>query len=296
MGFELVHILIQTLQQGLIYSLAVLGFAFSLRMLAYADLTLEGSFVLGGVMTAIVLSHGLPVLWAFPLALVAGILAGLFTAFQHCFLRINKLLSGIITLAILYSLNLRFQGRPNESFYGFSTVYDLLPQGADFLLLIIPTVLVLFLVCWWLLNTEWGLFLRACGENEKVVTKAGYSRLPFLLIGLSLGNGLIALSGCLFSQYMGFSDVNISGGLIVVALTSLILGEILFRPTSVTGFLLAIVVGSILCQLINTICLYLNLHPSDHKGIVGVLLIGLVYCRRYIAQKQTKKPIGAEVF
>ena len=296
MGFDLIHILPQTLQQGLIYSLAVLGFAFSLRMLAYADLTLEGSFVLGGAMTAIVLRHEMPVLWAFPLALVAGILAGLFTASQHCFFRINKLLSGIITLAILYSLNLRLQGRPNESFYGLSTSFDLLPKGKDSLWLIIPTALALFLVCWWLLNTEWGLFLRACGENEKVVTKAGYSRVPFILIGLALSNGFIALSGCLFSQYMGFSDVNIGGGLIVVALTSLILGEILFRPTSVTGFLLAIAVGSILCQLINATCLYLNLHPSDHKGIVGFLLIGLVYCRRLIVQKQSKKPIGAEVF
>jgi len=296
MGFELLHIIPQTLQQGLIYSLATLGFAFSLRMLAYADLTLEGSFVLGGVMTAIVLRNGIPVLWAFPLAFLAGILAGFFTASQHCFLRINKLLSGIITLAILYSLNLRFQNRPNESFFGLSTAFDLFTEGSDPLWLIIPTVLALFFVCWWLLRTEWGLFLRACGENEKVVTKAGYSCLPFILIGLSLSNGLIALSGCLFSQYMGFSDVNISGGLVVVALTSLILGEILFRPTSVTEFLMAVVVGSILCQLINTICLYLNLHPSDHKGIVGLLLIGLVYCRRLIIQQQTKKPIGAEVF
>ncbi len=296
MNFDLIQIFIQTLQQGLIYSLAVLGFSFSLRMLAYADLTLEGSFVLGGVAAALVLPEQVSPLWSLPLAALAGALAGLITASQHCFLRINKLLSGIITLAILYSINLRLQGRPNESFYDMMTSFGLLQEGFNALWLIVPVVFALFLLCWWLLNTEWGLFLRACGENEKVVTKAGYSRTPFILIGLVLGNALIALSGCIFSQYMGFSDINISGGLIVIALTSLMLGEILFRPSSVSGFLLAIVVGSVLCQLINATCLYLDLHPSDHKGIVGLLLIGLIYCRRLIAQKQTKKPIGAEVF
>lgn len=293
---ELFHIFPQTLQQGLLYSLAVLGFSFSLRMLAYADLTLEGSFVLGGVVTAVILREGQAVAWTLPAALLAGGLAGLLTASQHCFLRINKLLSGIITLAILYSLNLRIQGRPNESFYGLETVFDLLPVNANQLWCIVPISLVMFGLCWWLLNTRWGLFLRACGENENVVQKAGYDRRWFILVGIALSNALIALSGCLFSQYMGFSDINIGGGLIVIALTSLILGEIIFRPTTVTGFLLAIITGSVLCQLINTTCLYLNLHPSDHKGIVGLLLIGLIYFRKLIAQRQTKKPIGAEVF
>jgi len=265
-------------------------------MLAYADLTLEGSFVLGGVVASLVMRLGLSVAWSLPLALAAGILAGLFTASQHCFLRINKLLSGIITLTILFSLNLRLQGRPNESFYGLKTVFDLLPNGVNSLWLILPSAIAGFALCWWLLNTEWGLFLRAYGENGNVVIKAGYSKVPFILVGLGLGNGLVALSGCIFSQYIGFSDVSISGGLIVVALTSLIIGEILFRPSSITSFLLAIAIGSILCQLVNTICLYMNLHPSDHKGIVGLLLIGLVYCRRLIVQKQTTKTIGAEVF
>ena len=293
---EMAQMLLEATREGLIYSLAVLGFSLSLRMLAYADLTLQGSFVLGGVTTAIVIRQGLPVLWAFPLALLAGVFAGLFTASQHCFLRVNRLLSGIITLAVLYSLNLRLQGRPNESFYRLQTAFDLLPQGTNSIWLILPVAVALFGLFWWLLNTEWGLFLRACGENEKVVTGAGYSRLPFILVGMASANGLISLSGCLYSQYVGSSDVSSSGGLIVVALTSLILGEIIFRPTTTARFLLAIAVGSILCQLINTVCLYVNLNPADHKGIVGVLLIGLVGFRRIVFKKQTMKPIGAEVF
>ena len=293
---ELLEMLPHTFEQGLAYSLAVLGFALSLRMLAYADLTLAGSFVLGGVVSAVLLRNGQSAVWTIPVALGVGALAGLFTAFQHCFLRINKLLSGIISLAILYSVNLRIQERPNESFYGMNTLFRMLPEGTNALWIIVPTALIVFGVCWWLLNTNWGLFLRACGENENVVIRAGYDRKWFILLGLALSNGLIALSGCLFSQYMGFSDVNIGSGLIVIALTSLILGEILFRPTSITGFLLAIVVGSILCQFINTVCLYVDLHPSDHKGIVGMLLIALIYCRKLMVQRQTQKPIGAEVF
>lgn len=296
MHYDFIPLLPLTLQQGLLYSLAVLGFAFSLRMLAYADLTLEGSFVLGGVVAAMILREEQSAILSLPTAFIAGGIAGLFTASQHCFLRINKLLSGIITLAVLYSLNLRLQERPNESFYKLKTVFSLIPENTNQLWIIIPVSILMFGLCWWLLNTRWGLFLRSCGENEKVVQKSGYDRRWFIMIGLAFSNALIALSGCLFSQYMGFSDVNIGTSLIVVALTSLMIGEILFRPTTVTGFLLAILVGSILCQLINTICLYINLHPSDHKGIVGIILIALIYGRYLMAQKQTKKPIGAEVF
>ena len=286
----------QVLQQGLVYSLAVLGFALSLRMLAFADLTLEGSFVLGGVASAVILRDGSGAVWTLPLAMALGASAGLFTAFQHCFLRINRLLSGIITWAILYSVNLRLQQRPNESFFGRVTIFGSLPDGLDPLWLLVPVCMIVLAICWWLLKTQWGLFFRACGENENVVRKAGYSRIGFIMAGLAFSNALIALSGCLFSQYMGFSDVNLGGGLIVIALTSLILGEILFRPTGILVFLLAILVGSILCQFINTACLYINLHPSDHKGIVAILLILLVYARKTVFRLSSTRQIGAEGF
>ncbi len=296
MFLQLFQLVPQTIEQGIIYSLAVLGFAIALRMLGYADLTLEGSFVLGGVITGLLLEDGSSPYYVIIFSFLGGATAGLFTAAQHCFLRITKLLSGIITLAILYTVNLRIQGQPNVSFYNFKTIFNSFSSDVNGLFVSVPIVIIFFGLCLWLFQTNFGLFLRATGENENVVRKAGFNKKWFILSGLALSNGLIAASGSLFSQYMGFSDINIGGGLIVIGLTSLIIGEIIIRPTNVKVFLIAVLIGSIACQLINNICLQVNLHPSDHKGIVGILLIILIFCRKKFALHYDKKTIGAEVF
>jgi len=281
---------------GLIYSLAVLGFALSLRMLAYPDLTLEGSFVLGGVVSAVCLKHGFPPVLTIPIALLAGAAAGLFTAFIHCYCRVGKLLSGLIALAVLYTLNLRILGGPNQSFYQQQTLFSFLPDGISPLLIIIPGVGLFFLGVRFLLGTEFGLYLRACGENGAVVRKAGYDKRLFVLVGLAISNSLISLSGSLFCQYSGFSDVSIGGGLIVVALTSLILGEVILRPRRATSFLFAIALGACLCQAIAIGCLHLQLHPADYKGVVGLLLVGLVFARSYVNKRGSGHVYGSEIF
>lgn len=292
---NLFNIILSSLPIGLIFSLAVLGFSISLRFLAYADLTLAGSFVLGGVVSVVSIEHGVHPSLSIFLAIIAGGLAGLITASQHCFLKINKLLSGIITLSILYSINLRIQNGPNKSYADLETIYDIL-GGIKPEIVIACLTLLIFTVIYLFFKTEFGLFLRACGENEKVVTRAGFSRNIFVLVGLFISNGLIALSGSLFSQYMGFSDINISEGIIVISLTSLIIGEIIFCPTKISFFLIAVLFGSVLCQMINTTCLYINLHPSDHKGIVGVFLILLIWFRKTVEKERSKHSIGADVF
>jgi len=293
---NLVNIINSSLPLGLIFSLAVLGFAISLRFLAYADLTLEGSFVLGGAVSIIFIGNGAHPFFTIPLAIIAGGLAGLITASQHCFLKINKLLSGIITLAILYSVNLRIQGGPNKSYSGLNTIYSTFSSIIKPEIVIACVILFAFIIAYCFFKTEFGLFLRACGENEKVVTRAGYNRNVFILVGLFISNGLIALSGSLFTQYMGFSDINIASGIIVISLTSLIIGEMIFCPTRISLFLLAILVGSVFCQIINTACLYFDLHPSDHKGIVGVLLILLIWFRKTIEKERSKHSIGTDAF
>lgn len=286
----------EALRLGLIYCLAVAGFATSLRMLAYADLTVEGSFALGGVVSAVILRNGASAHWTLFAALLAGGVAGLFTASLHCFFRVGKLLSGIITLAVLYTVNLRVQGSGNESMFGTTTVFDLIPSGLPKLSLILPAAFLGLGFLYWLLNTEFGLFLRACGENENVVRKAGYDRRVFILVGLCISNAFICMSGALFSQYAGFSDVGMGGGLIVICLTSLILGEIIVRPTSVATFLLAVLLGAFLCQAVSTACLSFDLHPSDYKGVVGLILVALIYIRQRLAKRGMRRTIGADVF
>lgn len=290
-----IEILISAVKLGLVYSLAVLGFSFALRMLAYADLTLEGSFVLGGVVSAVMIQSGAHPGFTPVAAMLAGGLAGMMTACFHCFFRVSKLLSGIISLAILYTLNLRIQGSANESFYGSRTLFRLVPDSMPSLVIIAPAAAIVFLFFYWLLRTNFGLYLRACGENERAVSRAGYDRRLFIFAGLLLSNAAICLSGALFSQYAGFSDVGIGGGLIVICLTSLMIGEIIVRPSTTGGFLLCIVVGSILCQGINSVCLRLDLHPSDYKGVVGIALAVLVFARRRSSKSGSSRTIGADV-
>ena len=291
-----IDIIVSAVKLGLVYSLAVLGFSFALRMLAYADLTLEGSFVLGGVVSAVMIQSGAHPGFTPVVAMLAGGLAGMMTACFHCFFRVSKLLSGIISLAILYTLNLRIQGAANESFYGSRTLFRLVPDSVPSLVIIVPAASIVFLFFYWLLRTKFGLYLRACGENERAVSRAGYDRRLFIFAGLFLSNATICLSGALFSQYAGFSDVGIGGGLIVICLTSLMIGEIIVRPSTTGGFLLCIVIGSILCQGINGACLTLRLHPSDYKGVVGMALALLVLFRRRWSKGESSRVIGADVF
>ncbi|PKN80541.1 MAG: hypothetical protein CVU48_01535 [Candidatus Cloacimonetes bacterium HGW-Cloacimonetes-1] len=283
------------LSQGLILSLAVLGFSISLRLLAYADLTLEGSFVLGGVIASMIITKGMSPYIALSLSLVGGMLTGIFTACLHCYAKINKLLSGIITLTILYSVNLRLQNGSNSSFYNLTTAFsDLTDIGI--LTKVVVFSLLAFSIIATILYTRYGLLLRACGENVKIIQRSGHNKNVLIVSGLAISNALICFSGSLFSQYFGFSDVSLGNGLIISSLTALIIGEIIIRPRTVITFICAVVIGSLVTQFIYSICLYVNLNPSDYKGIVGVVLIVLIIVRRYASKGKDTVTFGSEVF
>jgi putative ABC transport system permease protein len=279
MVFEL---LISSIKFGLIYSLAALGFAFSLRILSYADLTAEGTFILGGVISALFIKNELSPELSLVGVIVAGILAGSITSILHCYCHVNKLLSGIITLSILYSVNLRIQGSANSSFYKMPTVFSRFQSEYSKTLFVFVIVLLVFSLFYWLLHTKFGLLLRMCGNNIILLQRNGYNKNIFIILGLSLSNASISLSGALFSQYAGFSDINNASGLIVICLTTVILGEIIVRPQSIKSFFISIIIGSILSQSVNCLCLYLNLYPADYKGIVGIILVILIVLRRHL--------------
>jgi len=294
---SLLNQLPNTLVLAAILSLAVLGFGFSLRILAYADLSLEGSFVLGAVVGGIAVSQGVHPLWVIPCACVSGALSGLLTAVQHCFLKVNKLLSGIISFAILYSINLRILGVPNLSLFDKTGLFQLFSSSPIAANLICGIVIICaFLVVSRLLHSELGLFMRAYGENPSMVSRAGYSQTPLILVGMAFSNALVALSGALFSQYSGYVDIGMGSGMLITCLTSLVLGEILVRPRTIPGFLVAILLGSIICQLLQVICLQLNLRPTDYKGILGLGLILLVFLRKWMLRKGGDAGFGVDVF
>lgn len=284
MVFEL---LISSIKFGLIYSLAALGFAFSLRILTYADLAAEGTFILGGVISALFIKREISPELSLLGAVVAGLIAGSITSILHCYCHVNKLLSGIITLSILYSVNLRIQGSANSSFYKLPTVFSKFQSDYSKTFFVLLIVLFVFSLFYWLLHTKFGLLLRMCGNNVILLQRNGYNKNIFIILGLSLSNASISLSGALFSQYAGFSDINNASGLIVICLTTIILGEIIIRPQSINSFFISIIIGSIFSQSVNCLCLYLNLYPADYKGIVGIILIVLIVLRRHLASYES---------
>jgi putative ABC transport system permease protein len=274
------HLLSFSLYEGLAYGFVTIGVYITFRVLSFPDLTVDGSFPLGGAVAAVMIVNGFNPWLATFAALAAGVLAGLSTAILNTKLRINALLSGILVMVGLYSINLMIMGKANISLLREVTIFD---QFSSFLgietgLLLSIILMIIFAtialaVLNWFLRTEIGLALRASGENEQMVRGLGTDTNMITILGVSLSNGLVALSGALIAQNQGFSDVGMGIGMIVMGLASLILGEGLFRPRGITSILFAVVGGTFAYRLFISIALRLGLPPSNLKLVTAILVI-----------------------
>ena len=279
MGY-IINLLSISFYEGLVYGLVCLGVYITFRVLSFPDLTVDGSFPLGGAVAAILIVKGVNPWLATIFALIAGMLAGLATSLLNTKLRINALLAGILIMISLYSINLAIMGRSNISLLREKTVFN---QTAQFfgvndnilLSIIFMVVLTVFIlgILNWFLHTEIGLALRATGDNQQMVRGFGVSTDMTTILGVSISNGLVALSGGLIAQKQGFSDVGMGIGMIVMGLASVIIGERLFRPRGVTSILLAVIGGSFSYRLFISVALRLGLPPSFLKLITALLAI-----------------------
>jgi len=252
-----------------------------LRVLAFPDLTVDGSYTLGGATAAMLITKGSTPFLAILAALGVGLCAGLVTGVLNTKLRLPALLAGILMMVGLYSINLRVMGGANVSLLRKMTIFDhsarILGLGAHRIELSIIVTLVIaaivFLILNWFLRTEIGLALRATGDNEKMVRGLGSDTDKNVLIGLAISNGLVALAGSVVAQAQGFADAGMGIGMIVMGLASVIMGETLFRPQGVAGVLLAATGGAFVYRLIITIALRLGMAPGDLKLITAVLVV-----------------------
>jgi putative tryptophan/tyrosine transport system permease protein len=267
-----------TLVQGLLFGLVALGVMIPFRLLAFPDLTSEGSFPLGGCLCAVLIVAGMHPLPATLAALVAGMLAGLATAFIHLRLRINTLLAGILVMTILYSVNLRILGKANvalldtESLLSWiapAAVVNVNAQIALFAVLVLAVLAALR----WLLTTEIGLSLRAVGANASLAPALAINPWTYVLAGLALANGLSALAGAVAVQLQGFADVHMGFGVLINGLAALIIGETLVGRHSVTRQLAAPVLGSVVYYQIVSVGLSLGLKPADLKLATGLFVL-----------------------
>jgi len=274
------NLLSVSVYEGLAYGFVALGVYITFRVLAFPDLTVDGSFPLGAAVTAVLIINGINPWAATIIAFLSGVGAGIITALLNTKLRINALLAGILMMVALYSINLLIMGRSNIPLLREISIFDnvagWLGMRPSVVLSIIfcGTLIVLTLLLLnWFLRTEIGLALRATGDNEQMVRGLGSSTDMTTILGVSISNGFVALAGALIAQNQGFADVGMGIGMIVMGLASVIIGEGLFRPRGVTSVLLSVVGGTFAYRLFLGIALRAGLPPSNLKLITAGLVI-----------------------
>jgi putative tryptophan/tyrosine transport system permease protein len=267
-----------SLQQGLAYALVALGIALTFRVLAFPDLTVDGSFPLGGAVAARLIFEGVDPVLSVLAATMAGFAAGALTGILNTRLKINSLLAGILMMTILYSVNLRIMGRANIQLLSRPTVFSFLEnfdtiRYLPIILFFLLITLVVKVLVDLFLHTEYGMALRATGNNEDMIRSLGVNTDNATVFGLGLSNALVALSGALISQDQGFADVGMGIGMIVAGLASIIIGEAMIKSKTVFRLTLAAVVGSVLYRFIISLGLRLGLAPTDLKMATGFMVI-----------------------
>jgi len=272
------------LELGFLYSLVGLGVYLSFRVLDFPDLTVDGSFPLGGAVAASLIVNGVPPIVATTAAIAAGCLAGLCTAWLSVQFKILNLLASILTMIALYSINLRIMGQPNVSLLGEPTLFlplqgllDAMPKlvGLPLLLLIVAIATILLLNGF--LASELGLAMRATGSTPTMAEAQGVRTGAMVLGGLALSNGLVALAGALFAQTNGFADVSLGVGTIVFGLAAVIVGETLLgsRMRSIPVQTLAVLLGAVVYRLAIALALnadWIGLKAQDLNLVTAVLV------------------------
>ncbi len=274
------------LVEGLIYGLMVLGVFITFRVLDFPDLTVDGSFPLGAVVMAVLLIHKVNPFIALIAVFASGVAAGAVTAIIHNKLKVPNLLAGILTMTMLYSINIRIlQNRANIPLIKTETIITkvtsltdgIIPESIAILLLFLIIVFIVKLLLDLFFHTDMGLTLGAMGGNEQMVITQGVNPELLKIIGVGLSNGLVALSGAFAAQYLGFADVNMGIGVVVTGLASVMIGEFLFNSSKISMLTLRVILGSILFKGImyagRYYGYYFHMTPNDLKLITGILII-----------------------
>ncbi|PLR84619.1 ABC transporter permease [Bacillus canaveralius] len=306
-----------SIESGAIYAIMALGVYLSFRILDFPDLTVDGSFVTGASVAAVLVVSGTNPFLATAAAILAGFLAGCITGLLHTKGRINALLSGILMMIALYSINLRIMGKSNVPLLAESTVITAIrdfwkslgiddgmqtllnsaglsafvPNTWGILIVMIVLALIVKLGIDLFLRTDLGLAIRATGNNEMMIRSFSANTDYLKVLGLGLSNALVAFSGALVAQYSGYSDVGMGIGMIIVGLASVIIGEAVFGAKNIVRATLAVIGGAILYRIIVTIALRVEfLDTGDMKLITAFIVVcALVFPRLIENQKEKQR-------
>ena len=272
--------LLGAVEIGLIFSLVALGVYISFRLLRFPDLTVDGSFPLGGAVCAILISTGTNPWLATLAATAAGALAGLVTGWLNVKLKIMDLLASILMMIALYSVNLRIMGGPNVPLINDTTLFTLLqPESIpDYVarpMILFVVVVLAKLALDWFFATERGLAIRATGSNARMARAQGINTGAMVLLGMAISNALVGLAGALFAQTQGGSDISMGIGTIVIGLAAVIVGESILPSRRIVWATLAVIVGAIVYRFFIAAALnsdFIGLKAQDLNLVTAVLV------------------------
>ena len=265
---------------GLGFASLALGIFITMRIFNIPDITTDGSFTLGGAVTAVLLSNHVAVPLVLPVVFVCGALAGSITGLIHTKLKVNPLLAGILVMTALYSINLSIMGRSTIPLIQVDTIFNWLSFINDSVLRQVIVLSLFSFILWtavsWLLKTDLGLAMRATGNNEIMIRSFGVNSDGMKILGLALANGLIAVSGFLITQIQGFADIGMGIGILILGLGSVMIGEIFLRALKVNRIswhLLGVIAGSIVFRLILAFALTIGIDAIYLKLVVAVFVL-----------------------
>ena len=271
--------LLGVLEQGLIYAVLALGVYITFKILDFPDMTVDSSFPLGAAVTALMISIGVTPLLTLPASLLAGAAAGALTGVIHVRFHVRDLLSGIIMMTGLYSVNLHIAGRANVQLFSFNTLFknelvSALPASVQPYAPVILMALVALMDAY--LATRSGFLLRATGDNPTLVASLAKDSGKVKILGLAIANALVALSGCIMCQYQRYFDISMGTGTLVLAVASVIVGTQLLRGLRFLRATTAVVLGSILYKGCVALALSFGLSPFDLKLVTAALLFVII--------------------
>lgn len=265
--------------QGVLWGIMALGLYITFKVLDFADLTVDGSFALGGAVSAVLLVNGWNPFLSLLIAFLAGGISGVVTGLLHTKLEIPGILAGILTMIALYSINIRIMGQANTPLLGVDTIMVKLEilLGIDrtmsSLITGIVFSVVIIMILYWFFGTELGSVIRATGNNERMVRAQGVNTDNMKIVGLMLSNALVALSGAMVAQSQGYGDVGMGTGTIVIGLASIIIGEVIFGVRFSFWYrLMSVVFGSIIYRIIIAVVLQLGLKSTDLKLLTAIIV------------------------
>ena len=271
------NLMVSAIGQGLLWALLGLGLYLTFRILNFADMTVEGTFPLGAATAVTAITHGVSPLMATFLAFGAGVLAGVITGLLYTKGKIPSLLAGILVMTAAYSINLRIMGKSNISLLGKTTLFNnqflqSLPQYFDSVLIGIVVIIIVTVILIFGLDTEWGQAFIATGDNPQMAKALGIHTDNMIIMGLAISNGLVGVCGALVAQSNGYADINMGIGTIVIALASIIIGEVVFGELTLNQRLTAVTLGSIIYRLLLLAVLQLGFNANDLNLLSSLVL------------------------